>query len=450
METAAIINEQDATTVKETGTPVKKKTVNYPDKKKLYRLPYSLNDNPIGWIEATDICNIKCKGCYRLIMGEGHKPAEQIKEEILFLRKWRNCDNISLAGGEPILHPQIKEIVSFITSLGMKSVILTNGLALNDEKLKEMKEAGLLGFSFHIDVTQIRPEFKKEKIKSELELNDLRLKYAKMLKKYGFYSHFGITVTADNLHEVPELIRWAKDNIMLINGISLIIYRGLPVMPGINYYARGEKVDVNVDTLGYTIDREEYEKIHVRAQDVYAVIKEHFPDYEAMGYLGGTADHTSFKWLWGSLFVNTKGKTFGAIGNKTLELAQTVYHFFHGTYLVYPKKRIGKSIFLMSLLDPIVRKAFKKFLKYCIVNPVRFFYPMRSLGIGMVQAPDLLPDGRIDMCDDCPDMCVFEGRLVNSCRLDECRIFGDLLQIQVEDGVELKKKAAEKETEPAY
>jgi len=237
----------------------------YPEKKNLYRLPYSMNDNPIGWIEATDICNIKCKGCYRLIMGEGHKPLEQIKEEILFLRKWRNCDNITLAGGEPILHPNIKEIVAFITGLGMKTVILTNGMALNDKVLQEMKEVGLLGFSFHIDSTQTRPEFKKQQIKSEMELNDLRLKFAKMLSKYGFYSHFGITVTPDNLKEVPEFIRWAKDNILLINAISLIIYRGMPVTEGVTYHARGKQVEMELGKLGYTVDREEYEKIKCHA-----------------------------------------------------------------------------------------------------------------------------------------------------------------------------------------
>jgi len=56
---------------------------------------------------------------------------------------------------------------------------------------------------------------------------------------------------------------------------------------------------------------------------------------------------------------------------------------------------------------------------------------MRAIGIGIVQAPDILPDGRIDMCDDCPDMCVYEGKLVNSCRLDECRKFGGLLHLNV-------------------
>ena len=75
---------------------------------------------------------------------------------------------------------------------------------------------------------------------------------------------------------------------------------------------------------------------------------------------------------------------------------------------------------------------------------------MKSLGIGLVQAPDLLDDGRIDMCDDCPDMCVFEGKLVNSCRLDERRIYGDLLQIQVEDNALSKKEPVPEEAEVTY
>jgi hypothetical protein len=59
-------------------------------------------------------------------------------------------------------------------------------------------------------------------------------------------------------------------------------------------------------------------------------------------------------------------------------------------------------------------------------------------------------DGQIDMCDDCPDMCVFEGRLVNSCRLDECRIYGDLLHIHVDKKVvadQLKQKEKKEEVE---
>ena len=97
-------------------------TKQYPIKENLYRLPWTMNDNPHGWTEITDVCNIHCNGCYRRMKGDGHKPFEQIKEEILFLKRWTNCDSIILAGGEAILHPQILEIIGFIKKNGMKSL----------------------------------------------------------------------------------------------------------------------------------------------------------------------------------------------------------------------------------------------------------------------------------------------------------------------------------------
>jgi hypothetical protein len=49
--------------------------------------------------------------------------------------------------------------------------------------------------------------------------------------------------------------------------------------------------------------------------------------------------------------------------------------------------------------------------------------------IGIIQAPDVLPDGRADMCDSCPDMTVYDGKLINSCRMDEYRLFGGFLSV---------------------
>ena len=98
------------------------------EKDELYRLPWSMNDNAIAWLEITDKCNIYCEGCYRQQM-TGHKTLDQIKEEILFFKKWRNPDNVSIAGGEPLIHPQITDIVAFIAQNGIKPVILTNAVS---------------------------------------------------------------------------------------------------------------------------------------------------------------------------------------------------------------------------------------------------------------------------------------------------------------------------------
>jgi hypothetical protein len=88
----------------------------------------------------------------------------------------------------------------------------------------------------------------------------------------------------------------------------------------------------------------------------------------------------------------------------------------------------------------MVRQAFKRFLK----KPKYWFKPIYGMGLGVVQAPDVLPNGHVDMCDSCPDVTYFEGRLVNSCRLDEYRKFGDMIQIQPDSEI----LASESEKEP--
>lgn len=404
-----------------------------PAKEDLYRLPWSMTDNPIGWVEITDICNIHCKGCYRLVLGEGHKPLEKIKEEILFMKKWRNCDGITLAGGEPILHPEIREIIRFIHENKMKSIVLTNGYGINEKLVKDLKELGVTGFSFHIDSTQTRPDKQKKQLKSEMELNDIRLRVAELLRKYKMYAHFGITVTPQSLPEVPAFIQWAIDHMDMVNGISLIIYRGIPVTPGMEYYAGDKKINLGVDGLGYAVDEEGVKDIGITSKEVYSVIKEHFPGYEACAYLGGTADHTSYKWLIGNIMINDKGKVFGGYGKRAMEITQTYHHFSNGTYLVYPHKRIGKKVLLAALFDKQARKAAGNYFRYVLANPARLFRPLHVFGIGIVQAPDMMPDGRMNMCDDCPDMCVYEGKLVYSCRLDEYRQYGDLLHVHHAD-----------------
>jgi hypothetical protein len=48
--------------------------------------------------------------------------------------------------------------------------------------------------------------------------------------------------------------------------------------------------------------------------------------------------------------------------------------------------------------------------------------------IMIIQPIDLLPDGRQNMCDGCPDMTVFDGQLAWSCRLEECLQFGQFVR----------------------
>ena len=52
------------------------------DHRELYRLPWSLPDNSISWLEPTAACNLACLGCYRTNDPKGHKSLEDIGWEL--------------------------------------------------------------------------------------------------------------------------------------------------------------------------------------------------------------------------------------------------------------------------------------------------------------------------------------------------------------------------------
>ena len=406
------------------------------DKRNLYRLPWSKNDNPIAWLEVTDICNLHCEGCYRQRL-TGHKPLEQVKEEVLFFKRWRNPDNVSIAGGEPLVHPEIVEIVAFIAENGIKPVILTNAAKLTPELLRELKQAGLAGFTLHIDSHQGRPEWQG---KTEAEHNELREYYARMIAaQRGLIAIFNSTVYPSTFHEILDVVRWGRANLDKVDGLVFITYRTFDTEASVGIDASGEQVDAS--RLSYSTRG--FDEKFVTGPEVYQLIKENVPEYEPSCYLGGTIRHDSYKWLIG-VMVGSKNGIYGSAGAKTMELAQAGHHLLYGTYPAYvPQIKAAPLLFLLAPWDRGVRQVVKNRLADVLRHPGRLLDRIHVQSIGIIQAPDAQPNGQADMCDSCPDMTVWNGTLINSCRMDEYRLFSGMLSV-----AEKAKPAAPDQSEP--
>ena len=401
------------------------------EKRDYYRLPWSMNDNPIAWIEVTDICNIHCEGCYRQYM-TGHKSLEQLKEEVDFFIKWRNPDNFSIAGGEPLIHPQIIDLVAYIAGKGVKPVILSNGVALTPGLLHELKKAGLAGFTLHVDSHQNRPEWKN---KNEKEHNALRQRLADMIAaEGGLFLIFNSTVYPDTYAEIPEIVRWGQANLRKVQGLVFITYRTATTEDQFATDQKDQQVDLS--KLSYT--RDSFHQHFITAPEVHQIIQENFPEYEASGYLGGSIRHDSYKWLIGALVGNAH-RMYGSVGKKTMEFAQIGHHLHNGRYLAYlTSGRIGPKIFWLSPWDPAIAKARANFWRDVLRHPGRLFQEIYVQSIGIIQAPDIQPDGRADMCDSCPDITIYDGKFVNSCRMDEYRLFGGFVSVLEKEKQETK------------
>lgn len=384
------------------------------DHRQLYRLPWTLPDNAIAWLEPTAACNLACEGCYRANV-KTHKSLAQVAQDLDVFARYRNTDGVSIAGGDPLTHPQIADIVRMVAERGWKPILNTNGLALTETLLRDLKDAGLFGVTFHIDSKQHRPHWKT---KSERQHNDLRLAFAEMVARVGGLTcAFNATVYEDTLDSVPELVAWAQEHIDIVHAMVFICYRE-PVDPvRFDYYAGARLVDMNSLTYARTGQRTD-----ISAAEVVAKIRERFPDFAPAAYLNGTERPDSFKWLL-STRLGTRHRIYGYLGRKAVELAQTWHHLTSGRYLAYagPKMaRRGRSVLWLWPFDAGVRRTMFRALR----TPSLLFRRLHMQSFMIISPVEVLADGRQNMCDGCPDMTVWNDQLAWSCRLEECMHFG--------------------------
>jgi len=394
------------------------------DPLRLYRLPWSLTDNPIAWLEPTQACNLACDGCYRQNV-RAHKSMAEVEQELATFGRLRNVDGYSIAGGDPLLHPDVVQIVSRVTAMGRKAIINTNGLGLTQELLRELKKAGLVGLTFHVDSHQGRPGWRNN---TEAEMNELRQQYADLVaEEGGLACAFNSTVYEDTLHQVPDVLRWAARNIDRVHTVVFILYRAAR-LDRFEYHAGARRA--KMQDIVYALD-DQKRRTDIQAREVVEVIARDEPTYQPAAYLSGTVDPASFKWLI-ALRVGDGERIHGYLGPKLMEAAQVGHHLWTGRYLGYASPGalgLGQAAMLGSaLFDRGAREAAGTWLRSILAHPRSALRRQHLQSVLVIQPIDIGADGRENMCDGCPDMTVHDGKLVWSCRLEEWREFGQPLR----------------------
>ena len=391
----------------------------------LYRLPWTLNDNVLSWLEPTKKCNIYCEGCYSTNEANSHKSLRDIRSDLDVFTSKRKMDSVSIAGGDPLTHPEIVEIVRIVKhEYGLKPVVNTNGHAMSRNMLRDLKKAGLHGVTFHVDSSQSRPGHKR---RSNLELNELRLQFARMVAEEGGLScAFNSTVFRDTMHEVPEMIRWAQAHMDIVHSMVFILFR-TGRSREFDYWAQDEKV--GLDQLPYY--DQEANPTPLTTPELFKVIQEEIPDFEASAFLGGTRDPNSFKWTLVTR-VGNADRIYGYAGPRFMEAVQAGHHAVMGTYLAYAHPSLLKqgraTMGLFAPIDPRMRSALARYTRDVAKSPSRALNRLHVQSIAFIQPIDMMADGEANMCDGCPDMTVHDGQLVWSCRLDELKRHGSVLR----------------------
>jgi MoaA/NifB/PqqE/SkfB family radical SAM enzyme len=145
-------------------------------------------------IIPTRRCNLACTYCNEFDDFSNPVALEEMKKRLDILADM-GTSIITISGGEPLLHPELDDILRHIRRRGMIAGMITNGFLLTQGRIEELNRAGLEYLQISIDNTM--PD---EVSKKSLKTLDQKLE---LLGKYAYF-HVNINSVLGSGVKDPE------------------------------------------------------------------------------------------------------------------------------------------------------------------------------------------------------------------------------------------------------
>ncbi|HYA87062.1 MAG TPA: radical SAM protein [Nitrospirota bacterium] len=104
--------------------------------------------------ETTSLCNLKCVMC-PVSIPQKFTRVQRVLPLDMFKDVLNRCDTILSVGlnnwGEPLLHPQITDMIAFCEQKNLDTIFATNATLLTKDLSKELLSAGLSNIEFSVD-----------------------------------------------------------------------------------------------------------------------------------------------------------------------------------------------------------------------------------------------------------------------------------------------------------
>jgi radical SAM protein with 4Fe4S-binding SPASM domain len=159
------------------------------------------------WL-VTNACNLKCQFCFA---SSGKRaPDEMSTDEIKavlddFARS--GVGYVGLLGGEPLVRPDIFELVEHISDLGLSSTMISNGTLATRERMRRLRDAGLELFGTSMD--GMTPAV-HDGIRGMSGAHQRTMDAIRFAIEEGIRCSVRTVVTRENADEIPALFEWQR------------------------------------------------------------------------------------------------------------------------------------------------------------------------------------------------------------------------------------------------
>lgn len=168
--------------------------------------------NPPGPVVIWNLvrrCNLTCQHCYS-ISADKDFPGELSTEEVFVVMddlKAFHVPVLILSGGEPLLRPDIFDIARRAKSMGFYVGLSSNGTLITEANIAEI--AGI-GFDY-VGVSLDGIEATHDKFRRKQGAFKESLHGIKLCREAGIKVGVRFTLTQDNAHDLPALLRLVED-----------------------------------------------------------------------------------------------------------------------------------------------------------------------------------------------------------------------------------------------
>ncbi len=160
-------------------------------------------------LELTYRCPLKCPWCSNPVDFE-RAGADELStgEWMRVMAEGRKLGALQLGftGGEPMLRPDLEELVAEASRLGYYTNLITSGVGLNDGRLAALKRAGL-------NQIQLSIQSAERALTDSLvgaRCHDLKIDVARKIKAQGFPMVLNVPLFRHNADQVEEILDMAE------------------------------------------------------------------------------------------------------------------------------------------------------------------------------------------------------------------------------------------------
>lgn len=163
----------------------------------------------IAW-EVTRSCNLACAHCRAAAHPEPYEGELDTLEAKALIDSFKEVGDpiIIFTGGDPMMRPDIYELVAYAAEKGLTCAFAPNGTLITAENARKLKEAGVERCSISIDGPDADSHDKFRGMPGAFAAS---LRGIGHLKKAGVPFQINTTVTKDNLASFKDIFRLCED-----------------------------------------------------------------------------------------------------------------------------------------------------------------------------------------------------------------------------------------------